>query len=154
MLNVAVNLGEKIILVGHSNGGLIAFNLSTNPKTQIDSEYDQYQKPAQAGILVSNLILATFGSTEESRAKAYLKMKVPTLIFTTADDDVISHEELLNTQKTAPNTFKVIVFEKGSNVFNWFDSTKARNELNFTPRPSGVAIENSVRWMKDNGLLN
>ena len=39
-------------------------------------------------------------------------------------------------------------------LFNWFDSTKARNELNFTPRPSGVAIENSVRWMKDNGLLN
>jgi dihydroflavonol-4-reductase len=39
-------------------------------------------------------------------------------------------------------------------LFNWFDSTKARTELNFKPRPSGVAIENSVRWMKDNGLLN
>ena len=39
-------------------------------------------------------------------------------------------------------------------LFNWFDSTKARTELGFKPKPSSVAIENSVRWMKDNGLLN
>ena len=39
-------------------------------------------------------------------------------------------------------------------LFNWFDSSKAKAELGFKPGPSSVAIENSVRWMKDNGLLN
>lgn len=39
-------------------------------------------------------------------------------------------------------------------LFNWFDSSKAKAELGFNPGPSSKAIENSVRWMKDNGLLN
>ncbi len=38
-------------------------------------------------------------------------------------------------------------------MFHWYDSTKARVELGYSTRPAGVAIENSVRWMKDNGLL-
>ena len=38
-------------------------------------------------------------------------------------------------------------------LFHWFDSTKARAELGFNPRPAQQAIENSVKWMKDNGYL-
>jgi dihydroflavonol-4-reductase len=38
-------------------------------------------------------------------------------------------------------------------MFHWFDSAKARKELGFTTRPADTAIENSVRWMKDNGYL-
>ncbi|MBY0553039.1 NAD-dependent epimerase/dehydratase family protein [bacterium] len=38
-------------------------------------------------------------------------------------------------------------------MFHWFDSSKARNELGFSPSSADRAIENSVRWMKDNGYL-
>jgi dihydroflavonol-4-reductase len=37
--------------------------------------------------------------------------------------------------------------------FHWFDHTKAKNELGFSPKSANYAIENSVRWMKDQGLL-
>lgn len=40
-----------------------------------------------------------------------------------------------------------------ASMYHWFSSQKAQNELGFKPRPSAVAIENSVRWMKDNGYL-
>lgn len=40
-----------------------------------------------------------------------------------------------------------------ASMFHWFDSTKAQMELGFKPRPSKIAIENSVKWMKDNGYL-
>jgi dihydroflavonol-4-reductase len=40
-----------------------------------------------------------------------------------------------------------------ASMFHWFDSTKAQKELGFKPRPANEAIENSVRWMKDNGYL-
>lgn len=40
-----------------------------------------------------------------------------------------------------------------STLFHWFDNHKAVAELNFKPKPSAYAIENSVRWMKDNGYL-
>ncbi len=39
-------------------------------------------------------------------------------------------------------------------LFHWFDSSKARAELDFTFQPAQVAINNSVQWMKDNGYLN
>lgn len=39
-------------------------------------------------------------------------------------------------------------------LFNWFDSSKAKAELGFKPGPSSKAIETSVRWMKDSGLLD
>lgn len=38
-------------------------------------------------------------------------------------------------------------------MFHWFDSSKAQHELGFKPRPADLAIENSVRWMKDNSYL-
>ncbi|MNT34154.1 hypothetical protein D3C72_1701150 [compost metagenome] len=38
-------------------------------------------------------------------------------------------------------------------MFHWFDSSKARAELDFTPRPAKEAIHNSVRWMHDQGLI-
>ncbi len=38
-------------------------------------------------------------------------------------------------------------------MFHWFDHGKAQTELGFTPRPADIAIENSVRWMKDHGYL-
>lgn len=37
--------------------------------------------------------------------------------------------------------------------FHWFDHTKAKNELGFNPKSANYAIENSVRWMRDQGLL-
>lgn len=40
-----------------------------------------------------------------------------------------------------------------STLYHWFDHSKAKAELNFHPQPADVAIENSVRWMKDKGLL-
>lgn len=40
-----------------------------------------------------------------------------------------------------------------STLFHWFDNSKAKNELGFTPRPAKVAIQNSVQWMKSQGLI-
>lgn len=39
-------------------------------------------------------------------------------------------------------------------MYHWFDSTKAKSEIQFQPTSSKAAIEASVRWMKDNGYLN
>jgi dihydroflavonol-4-reductase len=41
-----------------------------------------------------------------------------------------------------------------ASMYHWFDSTKAKNNLQFTPTSSTAAIEESVRWMKNNGYLN
>ena len=41
-----------------------------------------------------------------------------------------------------------------STLFHWFDHSKAKKELNFNPKPADVAIENSVRWMREQGLLS
>jgi dihydroflavonol-4-reductase len=38
-------------------------------------------------------------------------------------------------------------------MYHWFDSSKARAELDFKPRPAREAIHNSVQWMKDQGLI-
>ncbi len=40
-----------------------------------------------------------------------------------------------------------------ASMFHWFDSGKAQNEINFKPTSADLALENSVRWMKDNGYL-
>lgn len=40
-----------------------------------------------------------------------------------------------------------------STMFHWFDNRKAKKELNFNPRPSEVAIKNSVVWMKENRII-
>jgi dihydroflavonol-4-reductase len=37
--------------------------------------------------------------------------------------------------------------------YHWFDHAKAKNELDFIPKSAHYAIENSVRWMRDQGLL-
>jgi dihydroflavonol-4-reductase len=39
-------------------------------------------------------------------------------------------------------------------LFNWFDNSKAKKELQFNPRPAREAIHNSVEWAKQNGLLS
>jgi dihydroflavonol-4-reductase len=39
-------------------------------------------------------------------------------------------------------------------MFHWFDCQKARKELGYNPRSADIALENSVRWMRDNGYLN
>lgn len=39
-------------------------------------------------------------------------------------------------------------------MYHWFDSSKAQKELNFKPRPAKEAINNSVKWMKEHGLLS
>lgn len=41
-----------------------------------------------------------------------------------------------------------------STLFHWFDNSKAKAHLGFNPQPADVAIENSVRWMRDKGLLS
>lgn len=41
-----------------------------------------------------------------------------------------------------------------STLFHWFDNTKARLELGLNPRSASRAIEQSVRWIKENGWLN
>jgi dihydroflavonol-4-reductase len=40
-----------------------------------------------------------------------------------------------------------------STMYHWFDSSKAQRELDFKPRPAQAAISQSVKWIKDNGLL-
>ncbi len=39
-------------------------------------------------------------------------------------------------------------------LFHWFNCQKAKTELNFNPKPADYAIENSVRWMKDNHYIS
>lgn len=41
-----------------------------------------------------------------------------------------------------------------ASMYHWFNCDKAKKELGFSPRPSDIAIENSVRWMKDHGYLD
>ncbi|GIL17512.1 MAG: epimerase [Oligoflexia bacterium] len=38
-------------------------------------------------------------------------------------------------------------------LYHWFDSTKAQNELHFCPSSARQAIEKSVGWMAEHGLL-
>ena len=40
-----------------------------------------------------------------------------------------------------------------ASMYHWFDSAKAQKDLGFNPGSSYVAIENSVRWMRDQGYL-
>lgn len=40
-----------------------------------------------------------------------------------------------------------------STLYHWFDATKAKQELGLNPKPAAYALEQSVRWMKDNGML-
>lgn len=39
-------------------------------------------------------------------------------------------------------------------LYHWFDNSKARSELGLNPRPSRQAVEASVHWVKEQGLLN
>lgn len=38
-------------------------------------------------------------------------------------------------------------------LYHWFDSTKAQRELGIKFRPASYAIEQSVKWMKDNKVI-
>ena len=40
-----------------------------------------------------------------------------------------------------------------SSMFHWFSHEKATRDFGFKPRPSQEALEASIRWSKDNGLL-
>lgn len=39
-------------------------------------------------------------------------------------------------------------------LYHWFDNKKARAELGLNPIPAKTAIENSVTWSRENGLLS
>ncbi len=39
-------------------------------------------------------------------------------------------------------------------LFHWYDNSKAVKELGLKPRPAKVAIQESVQWIKEQGLLN
>ena len=41
-----------------------------------------------------------------------------------------------------------------STLYHWFDSSKAQRELGFKPKPAAFAIEQSVRWSREHGLLD
>ncbi len=43
---------------------------------------------------------------------------------------------------------------RASILYHWFDHAKATKELNFHPRPAREAINESVKWMRNQGLLN
>lgn len=40
-----------------------------------------------------------------------------------------------------------------STLYHWFDNSKAKRELGLNPKPASYAIGQSVRWMKDHGLI-
>jgi len=40
-----------------------------------------------------------------------------------------------------------------ASLFHWFSNLRAQEELGFKPRPDDQAIEESIRWMKENGYL-
>lgn len=40
-----------------------------------------------------------------------------------------------------------------STLYHWFTAEKARQELGFTARPARAAIQESVRWMKENKII-
>ena len=41
-----------------------------------------------------------------------------------------------------------------STLYHWFDSSKAQREFGFKPKPASYAIEQSVNWSRENGLLS
>lgn len=63
----------------------------------------------------------------------------------------------LHTIGTLGDIFKGIGISKEnawtSTMFHWFDNTKAKKELGFNPRPAKQAIQNSVDWMRLQGLI-
>jgi dihydroflavonol-4-reductase len=40
-----------------------------------------------------------------------------------------------------------------SRYFMWFDSSKARRELGYTPGPARSALASAVRWFIENGYV-
>lgn len=38
-------------------------------------------------------------------------------------------------------------------MYHWFDNSKAKKHLGLNPQPARTAIESSIRWIKENGLL-
>lgn len=40
-----------------------------------------------------------------------------------------------------------------STMFHWFTNEKAKRDFGFNPRPAQEALEASVRWSRDNGLI-
>jgi dihydroflavonol-4-reductase len=38
-------------------------------------------------------------------------------------------------------------------LYHWFDSTKAQQTFQFTPKSADLALKESVQWMKDHGLI-
>lgn len=154
LFELALNLGESLILVGHSTGGLLAFNIANQypekvkalilfspalkltpktilltrlgrffnlrqqEKTGIDQDYDNYKKPARAGVLVMQLNRSIFGPNDDNRKLLYQNFKTPTLLFSTEDDDVISHRTLVDFQKANPKIVSLVSYSQGAGVFH------------------------------------
>lgn len=38
-------------------------------------------------------------------------------------------------------------------LYHWFDSSKAQRELGYTPKPASYSIQQSLNWIKEQGLL-
>ena len=42
---------------------------------------------------------------------------------------------------------------RAATLYNWFDNSKAKKELGLDPVPATVAVQNSVKWIKEQGLI-
>ncbi|OQW50552.1 MAG: dihydroflavonol 4-reductase [Proteobacteria bacterium SG_bin7] len=59
-------------------------------------------------------------------------------------------DQLIKMKKTAPINSEVAWT---SRLYHWYSNDKAKKELGFNPRPANVAIENSIKWSQESGLL-
>lgn len=153
-LDLSLNLGGNLFIIGHSTGGLLGFNLARrNPEkikglvlispalqltnktillslwgaffdlnrtgnTIFDPDYDSYKKPARAGYLVVQLNQTLFGTDERRRWQMYRTFKTPTFIFSTEDDETISHDTLLKFHQLNRKLISIYAFNKGAGVFH------------------------------------
>lgn len=153
-LQKVLELGDKILVVGHSTGALLALHLGLlypekinslilfSPaiklryttrvlsefgalwgldrmgKTGIDFEYDSYKKPAIAGVYVNRLIAQIFLNNESTRTSIYKSLRIRTLIFSTEEDDVISHSEILALKNKNSERVELMEFPRFSGVFH------------------------------------
>jgi alpha-beta hydrolase superfamily lysophospholipase len=97
-------------------GGL--FNLVDPKTTNIDLDYDLYEKPAHAGVLVHKLNQLIFERDQSKRREQYKNYSVPTLIFSTKADGVISHDEILQFKAMKCDLVKLYSYSQDSGIYH------------------------------------
>ena len=79
------------------------------------SEYEQNNKSAIAGIYVQNLIVNLFS---KARLQTYNNLQVPFFVISTANDETVQHDEVLNLIQQTQSKDNFILYPKGSPVFH------------------------------------